>query len=116
MLFDKIRELCEKKGMNPSRLESELGFGRGTLYTWRKSSPSVDKLQKVADYFNVTVDYLLGTSSIEKLESKSDDIDEDIRVIARGMQKLKNESPDDFNFVKKLLKTMSDKADEELNK
>lgn len=46
----------------------------------------------------------------------NDEVDEDIKVIARGMQKMKEEKPENFDLVKRLLKTMSDKADDELNK
>ncbi|MCT4583692.1 MAG: helix-turn-helix domain-containing protein [Peptostreptococcaceae bacterium] len=59
-----IQELCKEKGTNPSKLEIELGFGRGTLYKWKKSSPNADKLLKIADYFGVSVDYLLGRTDI----------------------------------------------------
>lgn len=59
-LLERIKELCIEKGTNPSKLEIELGFGRATLYKWEKSSPTSDRIEKVADYFNVSVDYLLG--------------------------------------------------------
>lgn len=47
-------------------LERELEFCQGTIRKWDSSSPSVDKLQKIADYFNVPVDYLLGNGPKEK--------------------------------------------------
>jgi len=59
-LRDRIRELANKRGMSLPNLESELGFGNGTIVRWDKASPTSEKLSKVADYFNVTIDYLLG--------------------------------------------------------
>ena len=59
-LVDKIRVLANQKGMSLPQLEVELGLGNGTISRWKKSSPSSDKLQRVADYFNVSIDYLLG--------------------------------------------------------
>jgi len=59
-ILEKIQLLCEEKNITVSKLETELDFGRGTLYKWNKSSPSTDKLSKVADYFHVSVDWLLG--------------------------------------------------------
>lgn len=59
-LVGKIQELCKKSDTTQSALERELSFGKGTISKWDKSSPSTDKLQKVADYFHVSVDYLLG--------------------------------------------------------
>ncbi|AUS95035.1 hypothetical protein CDQ84_12250 [Clostridium thermosuccinogenes] len=64
-ILEIIQDLCAKKGINPSKLEMELGFGKGAIYKWDKNSPSVDKIQKVADYFNVSTDYLLGRTEIK---------------------------------------------------
>lgn len=59
-MFNKIKQLCVKKGISIARLEKELGFGNATIQGWGKGSkPTVDKLKAVADYFSVTVDYLL---------------------------------------------------------
>ena len=59
MLLEKIKQLCEKNETNIAKLESELGFGSGTIYKWNASCPSVVNLKKVADYFHTTVDELL---------------------------------------------------------
>lgn len=59
-LVDRIRNLANQKGMSLPQLEVELGLGNGTISRWRTSSPNTDKLQKIADYFNVSMDYLLG--------------------------------------------------------
>lgn len=59
-LVDKIRALANQKDMSLPQLEVELGLGNGTISRWRSSSPNTDKLQKIADYFNVSMDYLLG--------------------------------------------------------
>lgn len=45
--------------MSVPKLELELGFSRGSMYNWDKNSPSFDKLQKVAEYFNVPTDCLI---------------------------------------------------------
>lgn len=59
-LLENIQSLCEEHGTSVPKLEQTLRFGKGTIYKWSVSSPTVDKLQKVADYFNVPTDYLLG--------------------------------------------------------
>lgn len=59
MLKERIRVLAKTKGVGIPAVEKALGFGNGTILKWEKSSPSADKLKMVADYFGVTVDYLL---------------------------------------------------------
>ena len=59
MLFERIRQLCEKNETNIAKLEQELGFGSGTIYKWKTVVPSVTNLKKVADYFHVSLDELI---------------------------------------------------------
>lgn len=58
-MLTKIFALCKKRGITVTALERELGFGNSTITKWKKSSPSVDNLKRLADYFGVTVDYFL---------------------------------------------------------
>lgn len=37
-----------------------LGFSNGSISKWKKSTPTPDRLQKIADYFGVTIDFLMG--------------------------------------------------------
>lgn len=52
--------------MGLSAVDAVLGFGNGTIGKWDKASPSADKLKMVADYFGVSVDYLLTGEQKEK--------------------------------------------------
>lgn len=58
-VVENIRFICKKNNTSIPKLEKELGFGNGAIYNWDKNSPSVDKIQKVADYFSVTTDFLI---------------------------------------------------------
>ena len=58
-MVDKISMLCNERNISIGKLENILGFGNGTIWKWRKSSPSVDKLKAVADYFGVSIEYFL---------------------------------------------------------
>ncbi len=62
-LVQKIKALCEEKDITFAALERRLDFGNGTIRKWDNATPSGDKLAKVADYFGVSVDYLLGRDS-----------------------------------------------------
>lgn len=59
MIYEKIAALCKERGISISRLEKEVGIGNGTIGRWSISSPTVENLKKVADYFGVSVDSLL---------------------------------------------------------
>ena len=59
MLYIKIARLCDQRNISICRLERECGISNGTIGKWRTSSPTADKLKKVADYLGCTVDELL---------------------------------------------------------
>lgn len=58
-IFERIAMLRGERGLSQNALEREVGLPRNTICKWDKSVPSADKLKMVADYFGVTVDYLL---------------------------------------------------------
>ncbi len=62
-LLDRVQLLCTTNHLTFAALERQLGFGNGTLRKWGFASPSGDRLIKVADYFHVSTDYLLGRES-----------------------------------------------------
>lgn len=59
MIYENILQLCEKNNTSIYALEKELGFGKSTISKWRKASPSIENLKKVADFFDVSMDLLL---------------------------------------------------------
>ncbi|MFK4900081.1 helix-turn-helix domain-containing protein [Lactococcus petauri] len=59
--FDRIKELADRQGKSLQKVASDLGFSPNYFYNLKsKKSPSAEHLAKVADYFHVSVDYLLG--------------------------------------------------------
>jgi transcriptional regulator with XRE-family HTH domain len=58
-VFENISILCRKNKISIAKLERDTGLGNATVRGWARSSPTVDKLKAVADYFGVTVDELL---------------------------------------------------------
>lgn len=59
MIYKNIAALCKDRCISIARLEKEIGLGNATIRTWKNSSPSVDRLKMVADFFGVTVDSLI---------------------------------------------------------
>ncbi len=75
-IYGRIKELAERQKLSIRSLEEKLGYGNGTIRRWEKQVPGVDKVQKVADYFNVSVDYLLGREDTAEVN------DDHLKVVA----------------------------------
>ena len=58
--LEKIKELAKSRGISSVKLEEELGYSANYFYTLKKKAPNSERLQQIADYFNVSTDYLLG--------------------------------------------------------
>ena len=67
-IFDRVKELCELKGINVSQLEKEIGISQGAAYKWRTSSPSKKMFEKLSDYFGVSIDFLMTGEEKKKTE------------------------------------------------
>lgn len=59
-LFERVSALSKKQGKSLKDVAEELGLSRHAFYSWKTSSPKAESLEKVANYFDVSVDYLLG--------------------------------------------------------
>ncbi|MBC2136662.1 MULTISPECIES: helix-turn-helix domain-containing protein [Listeria] len=77
-IVDRVKSLCQKRDMSLNDLEKELNFGKNSIYRWKERNPSIDKVDKVADYFNVSTDYLLSRTDNPYL----DDIPQEAATIA----------------------------------
>lgn len=58
-MYERIKGLCKEKGVTVTQLEQALGFGTRSIYRWDQNKPSVDKVQKVAAFLGVSIDYLV---------------------------------------------------------
>lgn len=87
-LKGRIKELANQKGISLPTLESELGFGNSTIVKWDKSTPNAEKLNAVAKYFGVSMDYLLNGVDEDGLSEKDN---KDIaRRLESTLEKLEN--------------------------
>lgn len=58
-MYQKIKALCEKRGISISFLEKELGLSNGSISKWASSMPRVDSAIRVAKYLKVSIDDLV---------------------------------------------------------
>lgn len=72
MYYENFEKLCSENNVKPSQVSKATGIHTATLTAWKqdKYTPKQDKLQLIADYFNVSVDYLM--TGKEPSDSKYD--------------------------------------------
>lgn len=64
MFWEIFVNLCVSKKESPNGVASKLGFSSGTVTWWKKGrQPRDTAIAKIADYFSVSPDYLLGKTS-----------------------------------------------------
>lgn len=80
----RIKALCEERNISVRKLERDLGIGNGSVLRWSKQIPNADTLLRAAEYFGVTVGYLLGETDEPSIEYY---IDPEVASLA---QELKN--------------------------
>ncbi len=70
--LERIKKLCEDHGITVPVLEDRLEIPSNTIYQWKEGSkrkPSLERLEKIADYFNVSTDYLLGRTNDHEIQT-----------------------------------------------
>ncbi|MBC1565079.1 helix-turn-helix domain-containing protein [Listeria booriae] len=100
-LVDRIKQLCSEKNITLAELERQTGISNGQIRRWDTSSPKLDNIKKVADYFNVSIDFLTGRDKVNF------SLNEDDPILQQFLQ-----SPKAIEFMKKI--NSSDES--ELNK
>lgn len=67
--LEKIKELAKSRGISLAKLEESLGYSTNYFYTLKTKAPNSERLQEIADYFNVSTDYLLGRTDNPAISS-----------------------------------------------
>ena len=73
-MYEIFEKLMKDRGVTPYRVHKETGVAQSTLSDWKngKCRPKIDKIGAIADYFGVSVDYLLGNEPKEKTPAEAD--------------------------------------------
>nr|DAX04325.1 MAG TPA: repressor protein [Bacteriophage sp.] len=120
-LYERIKELAANKKISIRQLEETLKFGNGTINRWRTNTPGIDKIQKVADHFDVSVDYLLGRTDDPKLNTgnveNEDDYEQELIMMFRKGEKevapekrdlYRKQTKDLMSFISKTMKELDE--------
>ena len=67
VFYEKLMYLIEERKITKNKLLTDLKLNRNSIQNWQKqgSKPRTDTMAQIADYFNVSVDYLIGRADSE---------------------------------------------------
>lgn len=109
LTFDRIKELARKQGISINKLEENLGYSRNTIYNLKSSKPSAERLQQIADYFNVSTDYLLGRTDNPNIAKDDETIagytQDDLRKMAENAKTFDGKplTEDDIDAIQNII-------------
>lgn len=112
MFYDRFKQLCERKGVSCNKAALEIGLSNATPTKWKKTgaTPVGDTLDRIAVYFGVTTDYLLGKET-EKAPTNGDgrnhDILDDVDIAFYG--DYKELSEDDKETLRAMARVMKER-------
>lgn len=83
MLSDKLKQLRKEKNLSQYEAAKLLGFSRGKLANYEQASrqPDYDTLKKIANFYDVSIDYLLGRSKTTDLTDNEKEFMEDSKEL-----------------------------------
>ena len=83
---ERVQKLVKTQGTTSQKIEHDLGFASGYISKLDKTNPTSDKLLALADYLDVSVDYILG----HDLENNQPDDNAHLIALIRNDEKLLN--------------------------
>ena len=98
VFYDLFCTLCKQKNVSPTRAALEIGLSKSTATKWKNSgaTPNGETLAKIADYFDVSTDYLLSDGETGDNKKAASDLsrkdERDIeKIIAETRRQLENQ-------------------------
>ena len=92
IMYERFMQLLQENSVTPYRVSKETGVTQTTLSDWKtgRATPKTATLQKIADYFNVSLDWLAGSSECrDRVENiNTEDIPEEIVILNRAAKKM----------------------------
>lgn len=78
-LLERTKQIAKKRGLSLTEVAIKAGLADKSIYSWDRSNPKAENLEKVADVLNVSTDYLLGRTDKMNLSSPDSQKEMDIK-------------------------------------
>lgn len=97
-MYDIFEQLLQERGITSYKVSKDTGVTQSTLSDWKRgrSTPKTDNMKKIADYFGVTIDYLM---TGEDDSDKTSEYWEDFLIRYKQRQKDLNIDNEDRHFL-----------------
>lgn len=114
MFYERFIGLCEESGIKPSKVAIDCSFNKGSVSVWKKKydngldvHPTAEILNKISNYFNVSVDYLLEKTDVQTPNGGAiSDIDIKFALFGEKADKIPDEKLQEVkNFAKYIMDT-----------
>lgn len=93
--FEIIKKLASKRNKSLQQVAEDLNFSKNLFYRWKTSDPKAKDLEKVADYFHVSIDYLMGRTD-DKASLSPKEIEDIGQMADRMIDGLESENSVNF--------------------
>lgn len=118
IIISRISELCKEKSISINQMLKETNLNKSLVDNLKKGSiPSIDKIEGVADYFNVSIDYILGKSDQKEKPTAIADgepVKEDVVIFHRdGKTQRKKLSKDQLAMLMAMVDALPESDDED---
>ena len=112
MFGDVFKQLRLEKGLSQDKIAEELDVSQPLIAKWEshQSTPAPEMLDYIADYFNISVDYLIGRSKFKNLESDNSELDNVL------FNKAKELTDDEKKTIINVINAIKKEVDKELDK
>lgn len=93
-MYEVFEQLLQKRGVTSYKVAKEAGVTQTALSNWKagRSTPTTKTLQKIADYFGVTVDYLISGKNDSSEDVRETELSaRDERDIAKDLDRIMSE-------------------------
>jgi transcriptional regulator with XRE-family HTH domain len=114
MISKRLKSLREDKDMSQKDLAGAIGVSPSTIgmYESNKRTPDSEMLNRLADFFDVSVDYLLGRTDKQKPSTNKINMKKEVETIAAHLQG-KDITPKKMKLLKSYIDTLFDDFDDE---
>lgn len=113
VFVERLQSEMAMTGKKQSEVGKAIGTTRSAIHDYMtyKNTPSIFTICELADYFGVSVDYLLGRTSIRNAHEKGDDIETElVPSFIEAYKNFKQSTGSDFDMLIKTIKDSCDKA------